>query len=59
MIKWISIKDFLPEKQGKYVVKTTSPFGTNRKIEAMFIKNKNNGTFDVNNQTVTHWLKEE
>lgn len=56
-MEWIDINLEQP-KAGKYVVKTVSPKGIKRKIEAVYQVIDDKGKFNVSNQTVTHWLKE-
>lgn len=54
-----STKDSLPEKDGKYIVFTKTPFGNVNKFETNFhYGKKNKGVWGCNNQIVTHWLKE-
>jgi len=52
---WIEVSNKLPDKEGKYVIKTTTAFNNILKLEAFF----NGKSFDVRNQVVTHWLKED
>ena len=61
--KPISVKGRLPDKPGKYLVKTSSkitgyPITHTNTFEArMFISDKGKKSWDVNNQVVTHWYE--
>ncbi len=53
---WIPIDQSKPPKEGKYLVRTlSSHMKTIHRLEARF----NGNSFDVTNQIVTHWLKED
>ena len=56
-MEWIDINLEQP-KSGKYVVKTVSPKGIKRKIEAVYQIIDDKGKFNISNQKVTHWIKE-
>lgn len=51
---WINIKDELPVVKGNYIVETITYY-SKRRLETSF----NGKKFDVNNQVVVRWLKEE
>lgn len=55
-MKWISVKDSIPNTAGKYVIKTigTGKHKSKHKFEARF----NGKTFDISNQVCTEWLLE-
>lgn len=53
-MKWINILDLLPEEPGKYIVETKTSMGNVNKFQARF----NGKSFDVRNQVVVKWLKE-
>lgn len=44
----------LPKNPGKYIVDTKTRYSTNS-----FLAHFNGKSFDVNNQIVTHWYKED
>lgn len=57
--KKVSIKDELPNSIGKYPVFTESSYGFGKlKGHNQFSAHFNGKSFEVNNQFVTHWLKE-
>lgn len=58
-MEWISVKEKLPKKEGKYVVKTVTSMGNTHKVETFCTITKGKAHFGVNNQIVTHWLQEE
>jgi len=59
LYKKISIKDELPKNPGKYLVFTESTYGFGKcKGHNQFSAHFNGKGFEVNNQVVTHWLKE-
>ena len=51
---WIDLEKEKPEKNEKYIVKTVTYMKNSYRFEPRF-DGKN---FDVSNQKVTHWLKE-
>jgi hypothetical protein len=56
---WVSIKDEIPIREGKYLVKTiTTHLNKQLRLEAFFEKINNKPIWHVTNQLVTHWLKE-
>ena len=57
-MNWISIKDRLPNTEGKYIVKTKTNMGNVNRFDAIFHINGDKKTFDVSNQVITHWLEE-
>lgn len=58
MLNWISVTDELPEKPGKYIVKTKTMMGNQNRFDARLHISGSKKTWDVSNQVVTHWLKE-
>lgn len=54
-MKWIDYKTEKPLDKGKYVVKTITPHKNIHRFDALF----NGKDFEINNQIVTHWLKED
>lgn len=54
-MKWVKITEELPIYKGKYVVETVTNYNNTLKFETTF----NGKKFDVNNQVVVRWLKEE
>lgn len=51
------VKDGLPTKNGKYLVRTESTYGFGKMKTENFIYSVFNGTsFNVSNQVVTHWF---
>lgn len=56
-MRWISIDDRLPDKAGKYIVKTKTFLGYNR-FEATLHVSDSKRTWDVSNQVVIEWLEE-
>lgn len=57
-MKWEVIKVTQPTQEGKYVVKTLTMAGSERKVECQCTINKGKASFGVTNQVVTHWLNE-
>jgi len=57
-MEWIDIKTEMPAVAGKYVVKTTTMMGNTHKVECHCSITNNKASFNVSNQIVTHWLKE-
>ena len=61
-MEWIDITIEQPTVNGKYLVKTKTGMGNERRLDADYTIQKVNGkdkkTFHVSNQIVTHWLKE-
>ncbi len=57
-MEWIDIKKEQPTEEGKYVVKTITPMGSNHKVETFCPITQGKAHFGVTNQNVTHWLKE-
>lgn len=57
-MNWISVKDRLPDTEGKYIVKTKTTMGNINRFDARFYITGDKKTFDVSNQVVTHWLEE-
>ena len=53
MYREVSIKDRLPDKEGKYIVITKTLLGGN-KFQTSF----SGKSFDASGQIVTHWLEE-
>lgn len=52
-----SVKDSLPTKNGKYLVRTESTYGYGKITTEHFVYSTFNGTsFNVSNQIVTHWF---
>lgn len=56
-MQWIPVNIELPSKEGKYVVRTKRTFGEGRFDARLHVSEKKK-TWDVSNQIVTHWLKE-
>jgi hypothetical protein len=56
---WVPVGEGLPEKGGKYLVKTESIFmkSVNR-FDAVLVVSDTKKTWNVSNQVVTHWLDE-
>lgn len=57
-MQWIPVNDELPEKPGKYIVKTKTTMGNQNRFYARLHISGFKKTWDVSNQVVTHWLKE-
>jgi hypothetical protein len=61
-MEWIDINKEIPSVEGKYLVQTKTTMGNTHKLETMCTlkedKGKMKAHFNVNNQIVTHWLKE-
>lgn len=57
-MEWIDITKEQPTQPGKYVVKTQTSMGNKHKVETHCTITKGKAHFGVNNQIVTHWLKE-
>lgn len=58
MLNWISVNDKLPKTPGKYIVKTKTMMGNQNRFDARLHISGSKKTWDVSNQVVTHWLKE-
>ncbi len=58
-MQWIDVSLEQPPVAGKYVVKTRTTMGNTHKLEAGYTITNGKGHFNVSNQIVTHWLKEE
>jgi hypothetical protein len=58
-MQWIDISLEQPQVAGKYLVKTRTTMGNTHKLEAGYTITNGKGHFNVSNQVVTHWLKEE
>ena len=57
-ISWVDASTEMPTKAGKYVVKTKTSMGNSHKVECQCTITNNKASFNVTNQIVTHWLKE-
>jgi hypothetical protein len=61
-MEWIDINDEIPGVEGKYLVKTRTTMGNTHRVDSVCTlkedKGKMKAHFNVNNQKVTHWLKE-
>jgi len=61
-MEWIDINKEIPTVEGKYLVKTRTTMGNTRRLEATCTLRQDKGKvkihFNVSNQIVTHWLKE-
>jgi hypothetical protein len=61
-MNWIDINNEIPNVEGKYIVKTTTTMGNTHRLDATCTLKEDKGKvkahFNVSNQIVTHWLKE-
>jgi hypothetical protein len=57
-MQWIDISLEQPTQEGKYLVKTRTTMGNTHRVESSFSITNGKGKFNVSNQVVTHWLKE-
>jgi hypothetical protein len=63
-MEWIDVSLEQPSVAGKYLVKTKTLMGNTHRLDASYsiakdkLTGKEKRTFNVNNQIVTHWLKE-
>lgn len=62
-MNWIDVNQEMPSKEGKYLVKTSTTMGNSHKVECHCHIHEEKGKiktkFNVTNQIVTHWLKED
>ena len=59
MIEWIEVTKGLPEEGKKVIVKTKTNYSAGNVLNISFKYNeKGNPVWACNNQTVTHYLKE-
>ena len=62
-MEWIDITKEIPSVEGKYLVQTKTLMGNTHRVDAICSLKQDKGTlkahFNVNNQIVTHWLKEK
>lgn len=60
-MEWIDATIEMPTIEGKYLVKTRTMMGNTHKVDSHCSINKKNNkaSFNVSNQIVTHWLKED
>lgn len=57
-MEWIEANKYLPDVKGKYLVKTKTTMGNQQRLEAHLSITNGKASFNVTNQVVTHWLKE-
>ena len=61
-MEWIDITKEVPSVEGKFLVKTRTTMGNTHKLESHCTLKEDKGVvkahFNVSNQIVTHWLKE-
>jgi len=61
-MEWIDINVEIPSVEGKYLVKTKTTMGNTHRVDAGCTLREDKGKvkahFNVSNQIVTHWLKE-
>jgi hypothetical protein len=58
-MQWIDVSLEQPQVAGKYLVKTRTTMGNTHKLESGYTITNGKGHFNVSNQIVTHWLKED
>jgi hypothetical protein len=58
LFKFVDVKDELPTKEGKYIVKTLTKYNNKHELQCSVSITNGKVHFNVSNQIVTHWLKE-
>ena len=57
-MEWIDVTKELPSIENKYLVKTKTSKGNQHRLDAHLSITNGKASFNVTNQVVTHWLKE-
>lgn len=57
-MEWINFKEEQPKEGGKYLVKTKTTMGNSHRLDSLCTITDGKAHFNVSNQIVTHWLKE-